>query len=101
MAVTMERQESQSLIRLEGEFSVTSAAELKGLLLEGLGSGKHLLLDLAQAEEIDITLMQLLWAAGREAGRAGAGMAIRVSDAAAAAAREAGFERFPGLIVEE
>ena len=101
MALIMERQEFQSLIRLEGEFSVTSAAELKDLLLEGLASGKHLLLDLEHAEEIDITSMQLLWAAGREADRAGTGMAVRVSDAAAAAAREAGFERFPGLIPEE
>ena len=101
MAVTMERQESQSVIRLEGEFTVTSAAELKDFLLEGLASGKRLLLDLEQAGEIDITLMQLLWAAGREGYRAGIGMAIRVSDAAAAAARDAGFERFPGPIVEE
>jgi anti-anti-sigma regulatory factor len=97
----MERQESQWLIRVEGEFSVTSAAELKDLLLEGLASGKNLLLDLEHAEEIDITLMQLLWAAGREANRAGAAIDIRVSDAAAAAAREAGFGRFPGLSVEE
>jgi anti-sigma B factor antagonist len=101
LAVTMERQESQSLIRLEGEFTVTSAAELKDLLLEGLASGNDLLLDLEQAGEIDITLMQLLWAAGREADRAGVSIAILVSDTAGAAAREAGFERFPGLTVQE
>jgi anti-anti-sigma regulatory factor len=93
----MERQESQSLIRLEGEFTVTSAAELKDRLLECLATGNNLLLDLERAEEIDITLLQLLWAAGREAGRAGARIAIRLSDAAATAAREAGFERFPGF----
>ena len=101
MAVTMEQQESQSVIRLAGEFTLTSAAELKNLLLQGLASGNDLRLDLEQAEEIDITVMQLLWAAGREADRKGASLAIQMSDAAATAARDAGFERFPGLTVEE
>jgi hypothetical protein len=45
--------------------------------------------------------LQLLWAAGREADRAGARIAIRLSDAAGTAAREAGFERFPGLTLQE
>jgi anti-anti-sigma regulatory factor len=97
----MERQESRSLIRLEGDITLASAAELKGLLLEGLAAGKDLWLDLEHTGEIDVTAMQLLWAAGREADRAGVKIAIRVSDAAGAAARQAGFERFPGLAVQE
>ena len=101
MAVTMEQQESQPVIRLAGELTLTSAAELKNLLLQGLASGNDLRLDLEQAEAIDITSMQLLWAAGREADRKGASLAIQMSDAAATAARDAGFERFPGLKVEE
>jgi len=101
LAVTMERHETHSLILLEGECTVTSAAELKRLLLEGLTSKKDLTLDLKRVEEIDLTAMQLLWSAGREADRAGAGIAIRMSESAATAAREAGFERFPGLAVQE
>jgi anti-anti-sigma factor len=97
----MEQQESQPVIRLAGELTLTSAAELKNLLLQGLASGNDLRLDLEQAEAIDITSMQLLWAAGREADRKGASLAIQMSDAAATAARDAGFERFPGLKVEE
>ena len=89
------------MIRLAGELTLTSAAELKNLLLQGLATGNDLRLDLEQAEEIDITVMQLLWAAGREADRKGASLAIQMSDAAATAARDAGFERFPGLKVEE
>ena len=96
MPVTMERQEDHALIRLEGECNVTSVAELKTILLEGLASGKDLRLDLERVEEIDITVMQLLWAAGRAAERMGAGVEIRVSEAAGRAARDAGFERFPG-----
>jgi anti-anti-sigma regulatory factor len=97
----MEQQESQSVIRLEGDFTLTSAAELKNLLLQGLASGNDLRLDLAQAEELDIPVMQLLWAAGREADRKGARITVQMSDAASMAARQAGFERFPGLTFEE
>ena len=96
MAVIMERQESQAVIRLEGEFTLASAVELKNLLVQGLASGNDLRLDLEQAVGIDIAVMQLLWAAGREADRKGASLAIQVSDAAATAARDAGFARFPG-----
>jgi hypothetical protein len=86
---------------MENAVSFTSADELKKLLIEGLASGKEVQLDLERAEEIDVTVMQLLWAAEREAERAGLGLVSHVSEAAAAAAREAGFERFPGEAVQE
>ena len=100
LPVTTEQLEGHSLIRLEGEFTVTSAAELKRLLLEGLATGEDLHLDLERVEGIDLSLMQLLWAAGREAERTGARIGISLSEAAGKAAREAGFERFPGLDVQ-
>ena len=101
MSVTMQRSETDLLIRLEDKVNVTSAEELKSLLLEGLVSGRDLYLDLERVEEIDVTVMQLLWAAGREADRNGTRMVTRVSEAAAVAARELGFERFPGTAVQE
>ena len=100
MPVTLEQTEDCCLIRLEGECTVTSAAELNRLLLEGLATGRDLRLDLQTADEIDITVLQLLWAAGREAERTGASIALRMSEPAAMAMREAGFERFPGLVSE-
>jgi hypothetical protein len=96
LPITLDRLETSWLIRLEGEFTVTSASELKGSLLEWLASGRDLQLDLERAQEIDITVMQLLWAAGREAARAGVAIVSRVSEAASAAASDAGFEQFPG-----
>ena len=101
MSVTMQRSETDLLIRLSDAINVTSAEELKSLLLEGLVSGRDVHLDLERAEEIDVTVLQLLWAAGREADRKGTRMVILVSDAAAAAAREVGFDRFPGTPVQE
>lgn len=100
MPVTIERRESHSLIRLEGDFTVTSATELKQVLLEGIAAGLDLHLDLEQAGNFDITVMQLLWAAGRDAARAGIKLVIPVTEAAAALAREAGFDLFPGLAVQ-
>jgi anti-anti-sigma factor len=97
LSVNREQNEGHSIVRLEGELNVTSAADLRNLLLEGLGAGKELHLDLERVTEIDITVLQLLWAAGCEAQRTGATIVGRVSEAAAAAAREAGFERFPGI----
>jgi anti-anti-sigma regulatory factor len=97
LPVTMERHEDHSLIRVEGECTVTSAAELNRLLLEGFATGGNLRLDLQGADQIDVTVLQLLWAAGREAERTGASVAVRLSEPAAMAAREAGFERFPGM----
>jgi anti-anti-sigma regulatory factor len=99
LPVAMERHETHSLIRLEGEVSITSAAELKEALLAGLSAGTDLHLDLENAGKIDVTVMQLLWAAGRDADRTGVALVSRVSEAAAAMARDAGFE-LPGMAVQ-
>ena len=97
MSVTVQRHESRWVISLEGQISVTSAVELKTLLLECLAAGKDLELDLERAEELDVTIMQLFWAAAREATRTGAGIAGRASATAITAVREAGFAGMPGF----
>lgn len=101
MSVSMERRETDLLIQFEDAANVTSALELKTLLLEALVSGIDVHLNLERVEEIDVAILQLLWVAGREADRKGARMVIRVSEAAAAAALEVGFGRFPGTAVED
>jgi anti-anti-sigma regulatory factor len=100
LSVTVEELEDYSLIRLDCASTLACAEELKRLLLHCLASGGDLRLDLGRVEEIDITGMQLLWAAGREAERAGAAIAVRMSEAAATAVREAGFGQIPGLTVQ-
>ena len=59
----VERNEAEWIISLEGDYSMSAAVELKSLLLEGLASTKLLKLDLESASEIDVSLLQLLWAA--------------------------------------
>jgi len=96
LAITTERHESHSLIRVDGECALASAADLKSALMEGLGAGKTLHLDLERVEQIDITILQLIWAAGREAQHSGTTLVTRGSEAAVVAAREVGFERLAG-----
>ncbi len=98
--LTVDREEDHWLIRLEGEVGLAQAAELKSLLLEWLASGKELRVDLAQASEIDLTTLQLVWAAALEAHQE-QGIILAVSERAAEVARGAGFDRFPGRVVAE
>jgi hypothetical protein len=97
LSVTVERNDSRWLIRLEGDVNMLCAAELKGLLLDGMGSGKQLQLNLEGVHAIDITILQLLWTAERDAAGASSRFVTAVSPAAASQARDAGFEHFPGV----
>lgn len=99
--MTVERNEAEWLIRLEGECGMGSAAELKILLLDALTSSKPLKLDLESAGEMDVPLLQLLCAAESAAAREGLGFVVRVPEAMSARARAAGFQNFPGATVFE
>jgi anti-anti-sigma regulatory factor len=101
MPLTLQREESRWLISMDGRITLTSAGELKQLLLEWLAAKKDLELDLRRSEEIDISIMQLLSAAAREAGRMGVRFAACASAAAAAAARDTGFDRILGFAFQE
>ena len=94
MPVTIEEQETQSLVRLEGECTLTSAAEIREGLLQALTPGRDLRVDLERVEDFDLTLLQLLWAAGREAEQRGVKMAVLAPERIRAVAGEVGFEGF-------
>lgn len=101
MPVKLQRQEPRWTISLEGQITLTSAAELKNLLLERLAAGKDLELDLERAEEIDIAIMQVLCAAAREAARTGSRIACHASAGVADAVRESGFSQSLGFLLQE
>jgi anti-anti-sigma regulatory factor len=69
--VTLEECETRNVIRLEGCIGIASAAELKKLLLQALASGKEVQISPQRATELDVTAVQLLWAARSEARRSG------------------------------
>jgi len=94
--VNIDRDETRWLLRLAGEVGISSAAALKEALVEALASAGRVELDLEQALEIDVTVLQLAWAAARQAELAGSSFVARPSEAARATARLAGFAAFPG-----
>lgn len=88
------------ILRLEGDCTMAAAAELKAALIQGLAAardlGKDLCVDLGGAGEIDITTLQLLWAAEQAAASEKRGLVSQVPEALRALAHDAGFQGFPG-----
>jgi hypothetical protein len=100
VSLVLEECETQSEIRLEGAVDIACAAELKKLLLQALESGKELRVSLERAICLDVTAVQLFWAAGCEARRLGLGFtfAEKVPEEISSALAVAGFE---SLLVSE
>ncbi len=67
MSVTLHRNGTPCAIDLAGEVDIRSAEELKQALVNALALGRGLCVDLTAAIGIDVTALQLLWAAEREA----------------------------------
>ena len=97
MPISLQRHESDWAIRIDGQANLASAGELKAMLQEWLATGSNLQLDLEAAEDIDIPQLQLLWAAAREAARAGVEITCCASGAVAAAVRDSGLAKVPGF----
>ena len=97
MPVTLEQKDALALIRLEGAIDVGCAAELKELLMEKLKSASAVYVALESATGLDITAVQLLWAAAREAQRVGVEFVFKgqTPEAVRCALAEAGIEEFP------
>ena len=88
MSITLEQTESLSVIHLEGAIDIASAAELKEALLKALEGGGEVRVSLDKlnklnkqdkqdkAASLDVTAVELLWAAGREAKKSGAAFSL-------------------------
>lgn len=97
MPVTLEQKDAQSFIHLEGVIDIGCAADLKELLIEKLKSGSAAYVSLESATGLDVTAVQLLWAAAREARRVGVefGFKGQTPEAIRRALAEAGIAEFP------
>lgn len=96
MSITIDNSATSCGVRLEGDIDVTCSTDLKRTLVEAISSGKEVQVDLALASDLDVTAIQLLWAARREAEKAGASFAVSgdVPENIHRAICEAGFENF-------
>jgi ABC-type transporter Mla MlaB component len=96
MPVSLDISEGISLIRIEGDVNIAMAAEMKDLLVKALSSGKDMHLSMASAAELDVTALQLLYAADREAAKSGMKLTLddHVPEEIFSAMTDAGFAMF-------
>jgi hypothetical protein len=96
MGITLDESELQAEICLEGAVDISSAAELKAILLRALNCGKKMRVSLEGATDLDVTAVQLLWAAEREAIKSGVDFSFAEPAPAelCAALGEAGLQQF-------
>lgn len=94
VTLVLEEREGQSLVRLEGDLNIAHAVEAKALWSKALASGKTLAVKLDSATDLDITALQLLYAARRQATSAGIGFVVEgeIPVEISAAMTDAGFE---------
>jgi ABC-type transporter Mla MlaB component len=97
MPIILDQSEEVITIRLLGEVDISCAIELRALLLTALGSKKKLRLELEETCELDVTTLQLLWAAEREARSCGVKFTVEqpLPQAVSRMVADAGFEKFP------
>jgi anti-anti-sigma factor len=96
VGIIVEQSKNSSVIRLEGTIDIAAAAEFKKSLLQSLGSGNEIRIALDGATDMDVTAVQLIWAARRAA--EGTGLAFSLSFAVPAsvssALGKAGLQQF-------
>jgi anti-anti-sigma factor len=76
MPITSEILDDAVHVRIEGELTIYTVAELAGELLPQMGAAPRLELDLSQVTEMDGAGLQLLAVIQREAGIAGTALSV-------------------------
>jgi anti-anti-sigma regulatory factor len=99
MPVLLDESDGVFLICLEGDVNIACAAELKSLLSKALATGRELRVRLENAAELDVTALQLLYAAERVASGAGIRFTLEglVPNEISIAIADAGFGGFSAL----
>jgi hypothetical protein len=94
--VTVQEGENTSLICFEGGVNISSSAEVKSILINALTSKRKMRLTLESATELDVTALQLLYAAEQDAARSGNRLTLEgsVPVEITAAMTDAGFAKF-------
>ena len=100
MGIALEESETGSTVRLDGGIDIGCAAELKTKLVQALAAAGAVAISVEAVTYLDVTAMQLLWAAERKAHQAGTGFGVagEVPEALRAALAEVGLPPLPVLI---
>lgn len=97
MPIETEQTAQLNTIRLEGPMDISAAAQLKVALTDAIRCGGTLHLSLEHVTNLDVTAMQLLWAAERAARLAGVQIEVDqpLPQDLVAKLASAGFSGFP------
>jgi anti-anti-sigma regulatory factor len=95
--VTLEQSESLNQIRFEGVIDISCAAELKAHFLDALNCGKRVRVSVEEAHDLDVTALQLLWAAERASKKLGVELSFAgpMPEQISKTLAQAGFDRLP------
>lgn len=98
MDLEITRSGAASVLKLKGNWTVERAVELKPSLLEALNSSEHILIDIEDLEEADLSALQLLCRAHHESIRLGKQLAFQTlkSESLRRTVRDAGLVRTIG-----
>lgn len=69
--ITLDQRPDVSVVALDGDVDIQAASELKGILLAALLCRREVQVELAGLTTLDITILQLLWAAQQAADKSG------------------------------
>jgi anti-anti-sigma factor len=100
VSTNLEIADQRCVVRLEGEIDINCSEELKSTLVEALSQRRELQVDMTRASDLDITVIQLLWAAVRAAAKSGIPFVVcdGVPERIRRMALDGGFEGFPGSL---
>jgi anti-anti-sigma regulatory factor len=78
LSIETKQDESGTRLTVVGDADLTLASELKAALLDALSpSSKHVEIDLTQVTALNVTCLQLIWAAKTEAAALGVSLIVR------------------------
>jgi anti-anti-sigma regulatory factor len=77
MSIELQQSEDRSVVRLAEPITVGCASELHKLLVETVSSNRSVAIDLEGVTELDVSAIQLLYAAGQAAERAGISFSLQ------------------------
>jgi anti-anti-sigma factor len=95
VGITLKQSRKSSVIRLEGAIDIAAAAEFRKLLVEACGSGREVRVAVGGVKDLDVTAVQLIWAARRSAEAEGVAFTLSgtVPQSVSAALGDAGLEQ--------
>jgi anti-anti-sigma factor len=97
MAIDVDTLEGIRYIRLTDALDIAQAAELKGVLVSAIASSPRVCIQFAGVSALDVTTVQLLWAAVSQAKSAGSDLILEGPVSEAVARSLAGTGLFPLL----